>query len=198
MAASMAVPTKTLAESDGPLLEVVQRGPLAVEPKIFAGVALFALANTILINMITASRLLYGMSREGVLPGALATVHRGRRTPVVAIVFTTLLAVGLIATGDLESLAETTVLLLLIAFIGVNVAVLAARRDPVEHDHFRVWSPVPILGIVVCIGLITQQEAGTFLRAGILLAIGLVLYAVNALVLRREGAGAGPAPSAVA
>ena len=61
--ASMSVPTDKLAESDGPLLEVVQLGPLAVDTKLFAAIALFALANTILINLITASRLLYGMGR---------------------------------------------------------------------------------------------------------------------------------------
>src|SRR4051794_4308833 len=43
--ASMAVPTKTLAESDGPLLEVVQVGPLAMNTKVFAAIALFAVTN---------------------------------------------------------------------------------------------------------------------------------------------------------
>jgi amino acid transporter len=186
LVATMAVPTAKLAESDGPLLEVVQVGPLAVEPKIFAAIALFALANTILINLITASRLLYGMAEERVIPSPFRRVHPGRRTPVVAIVFTTAVAMILIATGDLESLADTTVTLLLFAFIGVNAAVLAARRDRVDHDHFVVPSAVPVIGVIVCIGLLTQREADIWLRAAVLLLIGLALWAVNVVLTRRE------------
>ncbi len=184
--ASMAVPTGKLAESDGPLLEVVQLGPLAVDTKLFAAIALFALANTILINLITASRLLYGMAEERVIPAAFRRVHPGRRTPVVAIVFSTAVAMILIATGDLETLADTTVTLLLIAFIGVNAAVLGSRRDRVEHDHFHVPSAIPVIGLLVCIGLLTQREADIWLRAGILLVVGLALYAVNVALTRRE------------
>jgi amino acid transporter len=184
--ASMSVPTDKLAESDGPLLEVVKLGPLAVDTQIFAAIALFALANTILINLITASRLLYGMGEERVIPGVFRRVHPGRRTPVVAIVFTTLVAMLLIATGDLEDLADTTVTLLLLAFIGVNAAVLASRRDRVGHDHFRVPSAIPVIGVLVCIGLLTQREGDIFLRAGALLLLGLVLWGVNHLLTRRE------------
>ncbi len=187
--ASMSVPTEKLAGSDGPLLEVVKLGPLAVDPKVFSAIALFALANTILINLITASRLLYGMGSQRVIPAIFKQVHPTRRTPVVAIVFTTLIAMFLIATGDLEALADTTTTLLLIAFIGVNSAVLAARRDPVEGDHFVVPTWVPIVGVIVCIGLLTQREADVWLRAGGLLVLGLVLWCVNLLFTRREDRG---------
>jgi basic amino acid/polyamine antiporter, APA family len=184
--ASMAVPTDKLAESDGPLLEVVQLGPLAVDTKLFAAIALFSLANTILINLITASRLLYGMGEERVIPGVFRKVHAGRRTPIAAIIFSTGVAMALILTGDLESLADTTVTLLLIAFIGVNAAVLASRRDVVEHDHFHVPSAIPVIGVIVCAGLLTQREAEIWLRAGLLLLVGLVLWAVNVALTRRE------------
>lgn len=92
----------------------------------------------------------------------------------------------LIATGDLEDLADTTVTLLLIAFIGVNAAVLGSRRDRVEHDHFRVPSAIPVIGVLVCIGLLTQREGDVFLRAGALLLLGLLLWGVNHLLTRRE------------
>jgi APA family basic amino acid/polyamine antiporter len=95
----------------------------------------------------------------------------------------------LIATGDLAGLADTTTTLLLIAFVGVNAAVLAARRDPVEGNHFVVPTWVPIVGIVVCIGLLTQREADVWLRSGALLLLGLALWGVNLLVTRREDRG---------
>jgi basic amino acid/polyamine antiporter, APA family len=183
--ASTVVPTTQLVESSGPLLEVVREGPLDVPPRLFALIALFALSNGALINAIMASRLVYGMSREGVMPAIFARVHPLRRTPTAAIVFTTLVAVCLIATGDVADLAGTTVLLLLTTFIVVNVSVLVLRRDPVEPEHFRTPVVFPILGTLVCAGLLTQQAAEVWGRAGALLVLGALLYGVNVLVKRR-------------
>ncbi len=183
--ASMVVPTAQLVESSGPLLEVVKAGPLNVSPKLFAVIALFALSNGALINAIMASRLVYGMSQEGVVPAIFSRVHSRRKTPTAAILFTTLIAVCLIATGDVGNLARTTVLLLLTAFIIVNVSVLVLRKDVVEHDHFRSPAVFPILGVLVCAGLLTQQAAEVWWRAAALLALGAFLYGVNVLVKRR-------------
>ena len=116
-------------------------------------------------------------------------MHRTRRTPFVAIVFTTVLAMIAIATGDTESLANATVTLLLFAFVLVNISVLVLRRDRVEHDHFVVPSAVPVIGVLVCIGLLTQREGEIFLRSGALLLLGLLLWGVNLLVTRREERG---------
>jgi amino acid transporter len=81
---------------------------------------MFAVANTALINMLMASRLIYGMARQHVLPPVLGTVHPVRHTPWVAIVFTTLIAFGLIFyvsavanSGAIAILGGTTSLLLL-------------------------------------------------------------------------------------
>src|SRR5215210_5136444 len=64
--ASMVVPTGQLAASSGPLLEVVERGPLSVPPLLFAGIALIAVSNGALINLIMASRVIYGMADQDV------------------------------------------------------------------------------------------------------------------------------------
>lgn len=178
IAASMAVSTDRLVNSETtPLLEVAQTGPLAVPPKLFALIGLLALSNGILLNMIMASRLIYGMASQGVMPSVLSRVHPGRQTPWVAIIFTTLLAIGLISLGDVTSLASATVVLLLLVFIAVNVAVLALKRDRVDHEHFSTPAFVPVLGILVCIGLLTQQSGTTFL-----LVLGVLLYGVDYLV----------------
>ena len=134
-------------------------GPLDLPPKLFAGITLFALANGALINMIMASRLVYGMSNEGVVARAFGRVLPNRKTPWVAIVFTTALALILVSTGDLSTLADTTVFLLLCVFTIVNVSVLVLRREDVEHDHFRAPSLFPVLGAIVSVFLITQTEA---------------------------------------
>jgi amino acid transporter len=109
-----------------------------------------------------------------------------RRTPWVAIVATTVVAMVLTLVGDLSTLAETVVLLLLFVFISTNVAVLVLRRDAVEHDHFRVWTFVPVLGVLSCLLLLTQQTAKVWLFGAILLAVGAVLYLAARAATRRS------------
>jgi basic amino acid/polyamine antiporter, APA family len=185
--ASMAVPTATLAESDGPLLEVVQLGPLAMNTQVFSAIALFAVTNGALINMIMASRLLYGMSIQGIVPGIFSKVLPGRRTPLVAIVFTTALAMILASTGDLSTLADMTVLLLLTVFVLVNVSVLVLRRDHVEHEHYHAPTALPVLGIGISIAVMFTKEGEIFLRAGLLLLIGVVFWLLNLAAMRGRG-----------
>jgi basic amino acid/polyamine antiporter, APA family len=183
--ASMVVPTAQLSASDGPLLEVVRQGPLGIPTKLFSAIALLAVTNGALINMIMASRLLYGMAKQGIVPRPFARVHDRRLTPYVAIAFTTLLAMALITLGDLSDLAATTVTLLLLVFIAVNLAVLVLRRDAVAHEHFRTPTAIPAIGIVVCIGLLTQREGRIFAFAAGLLAIGVLFWVLNRLVAGR-------------
>ena len=117
-------------EGETPFLKVVQAGAPNFPLWIFGFITMFAVANSALINMLMASRLVYGMSRERVLPAALGHVHKTRRTPYIAIGFTTLLAFGLITfVGEVPALGGTTALLLLAVFTVVNIAVLVLRRD---------------------------------------------------------------------
>ncbi|GAA3223918.1 APC family permease [Actinocorallia longicatena] len=183
--ATMLVPTDVLEKSTGPLLEVVKAAGLSFPPKLFALIALLAVGNTALINMIMASRLVYGMAREGIVPPVLGTVHPRRATPWVAILFTVAIAVVLVCTGDVGGLADTTVLLLLLVFALVNVCVLVLRRESVEHDHYRAPTWTPAAGSIVCLLLatpLTGRDVEVYLRAGILLAVGVLLWFLTRLV----------------
>jgi basic amino acid/polyamine antiporter, APA family len=137
--------------------------------------------------MLMASRLLYGMARQRVLPRFLGKVHPRRRTPWAGIVFTTAIAFGLIFFADLAALGGTTSLLLLCVFTIVNVAVLVLRRDPVEHDHFHAPTALPVLGAVACAYLASplSGRAGADYRiAAVLMVIGIALWAVTSGVQR--------------
>jgi len=194
-------------KEETPLLKVVQAGAPNFPLWIFGFITMFAVANSALINMLMASRLVYGMSRERVLPAALGTVHRVRRTPYIAIAFTTLLAFGLILfVGEVPALGGTTALLLLCVFTVVNIAVLVLRRDLVAHAHFRTPTALPFLGALSCAFLAgpwTGRDPIQYRIAGILLGIGVVLWFVTVLVNRATGlqsrepdlreAGPGPA-----
>lgn len=187
------VPAAELGEGETPLLKVVAAGAPSFPLWIFGIITMFAVANSALINMLMASRLLYGMSREQVLPPWLGRVHAARRTPYVAIGFTTLLAFGLIGfVGAVPALGGTTALLLLGVFSVVNIAVLVLRRDKVEHAHFTTPTFLPILGALACAFLVgpwTGRDSVQYVVAGVLLAIGVGLWGLTILV-NRSGAAA--------
>jgi amino acid transporter len=172
---------------DTALLAVVEAGaPDFPVDDVFPFIAMFAVANTALINMLMASRLLYGMGKEDVLPRSLARVHETRRTPYVSIIFTTLIAFGLIIAVTTfvddeatTTLGGTTALLLLAVFTVVNVAVLVLRRDPVDGDHFRAPTALPVVGVLTCAFLVgpwTGRDGVQYQVAGWLLALGVVLW----------------------
>ncbi|WBQ01969.1 APC family permease [Kribbella sp. CA-293567] len=165
-----------------PLLKVIQAGAPDFPIEIFAWITMFAVANSALINMLMASRLLYGMSHEKVLPGPLGRVLHRRRTPWVAILFTTLLAFLLIGYADLTALGGTTAFLLLCVFAIVNVAVLVLRRDQVGHKHFHAPTVLPVLGVVLCVYLaspLSGRAKQDYKIAGYLMIIGVGLWALT-------------------
>ena len=183
------VPAGELGEGDAPLLKVVNAGaPDLPVGDIFPLISMFAVANTALINMLMASRLLYGMAKQRVLPPVLGRVLPGRRTPWVAIIFTTLLAVGLITVvGQISALGGTTALLLLGVFTVVNVCCLVLRRQSVDHQHFRAPTWLPIVGAVACAYLVgpwTGRATEQYGIALVLLGIGVVLWAITFVINR--------------
>nr|WP_229496114.1 APC family permease [Massilia polaris] len=185
------VPADKLGQGETPLLQVVQAGAPNFPLWVFAIITMFAVANSALINMLMASRLLYGMSNEHVLPALLGKVHAKRRTPYVAIGFTTLLAFGLITfVGEVPALGGTTALLLLCVFTVVNIAVLVLRRDPVGHEHFKTPSFLPVVGALSCAFLAgpwTGRDPLQYKVAGVLIGIGIALWVVTVLVNRATG-----------
>jgi APA family basic amino acid/polyamine antiporter len=186
-----------LNEDEAPaLLAVVSVGaPDLPMDHIFPFLACFAVANTALINMLMASRLLYGLAHQDVLPRTLGKVSANRRSPYVGIAFSTLLALGLIAyvANQAESdivlnLASVTALLLLGVFTIVNIACLVLRRDTDGRSGgFRSPGLTPLVGAVTCAYLVgpwVDRDAIIYEIAAGLLAIGVVLWAITWLTNR--------------
>jgi APA family basic amino acid/polyamine antiporter len=182
-----------------PLVQVVKAGaPNLPIDAILPFITVFAVANTALINMLMASRLIYGMAKQHVLPPVLGTVHATRRSPWVAIIFTTAIAlclivyVSAIASGStVDILAGTTSLLLLAVFAVVNVAVLVLRRDVREAGgYFRTPTFLPVVGFIASAYLVlpfSGRPATQYLVAGGLIAVGVVLFFVTKLINRQLG-----------
>ena len=193
------VPVGTLEASDTPLVEVVKAGaPGLPVDDILPFISMFAVSNTALINMLMASRLIYGMARQHVLPPVLGAVHPRRHTPWVAIVFTTLIAFGLIFyvtafanSNAISVLGGTTSLLLLGVFAMVNVAVLVLRRDVREAGgHFKTPTALPVIGCMASLYLVTPlsgRPAQQYVLALILVGIGIVLFFVTMAINRQLG-----------
>lgn len=176
------VSPEELGEGETPLLTVVATGAPAFPIWIFAFITMAAVANSALINMLMASRLVYGMAQEKVVPRALGRVLPGRRTPWVAILFTTVLAAGLVALADLTALGGTTSLLLLAVFTVTNLAVLVLRRQPVGHAHFRAPTVVPVLGLLSCgylVSPLSGRADADYRLGGVLLLVGGGLWLVQ-------------------
>lgn len=192
------VPVGDLTDVDkgSALTQVVAAGaPGLPFDTIFPFIGMFAVANSALINMLMASRLLYGMAQQDVLPRVFGRVHPRRRTPWVSILFTTLISFGLIVyvvrasasvsgANAVALLGGTTSLLLLCVFTVVNVAVVVLRRQPVDHDHFRTPTWLPFVGAVTCFFLAgpwarSAEQLPQYRIAGALLAVGVVLWAVT-------------------
>ncbi|WP_208776032.1 APC family permease [Roseomonas marmotae] len=178
------VPWRELADSAAPLAEVMKRAAPWFPPIGFIAITIFAVANTALVNYVMASRLLYGMARQGLLPAVLGRVHRKRHTPYMAIAALFVIVLLLAMVGDITALASSTVLLLLFVFTIVNGALIILKRRPDEpRGRFEVPVVVPALGALVCLSLIvvrvtTGGLAATLLSGGLLVAI-LLLYAVT-------------------
>ena len=185
------VDAKALGEGATPLLKVVEAGAPWFPLSVFGIITMCAVANSALINMLMASRLLYGMAQEKVLPSILGKVLPKRRTPYTAIVFTTGLAIALITfVGAVPDLGGTTALLLLAVFTLVNIAVLVLRSDTVEHDHFTSPLGLPYIGAISCaffVGPWTGRDSVQYLIAAVLIGLGVVLWGATVFYMKSKG-----------
>ncbi len=200
----MVIPPGDLGNPTNPeagiLLDVVKVGAPGIPiDSIFPFLTIFAVGNTALINMLMASRLVYGMAKQEVLPPALGKVLPGRRSPWAAIVFTTFIALCLITyvrtqsdSNIVSALSGTTGLLLLVVFSVVNVSCLVLRREDTGRG-FRAPTAIPAAGALLSAFLVGPwaRNSEDYIQYRIalgLLAIGIVLWALTWLANRALGA----------
>ncbi|MBC8126313.1 MAG: amino acid permease [Gloeobacteraceae cyanobacterium ES-bin-144] len=183
------VPWRELAASKTPLMEVAHRAApwFGGIDRIYLAITIFAIGNTALLNYLMGSRLLYGMSAQGLLPVMLGKIHPQRRTPYVAVGVLFGIVSLLILSGGVKPLAEATVLLLLVVFTLVNISLVVLKRRPSEvRDGFDVPLLVPILGAMVCALLVIVRVHKAFTSsqpdAAAAPLIALAIFAVSFLL----------------
>jgi len=148
---------ETLAASDAPLATAaaaVLGSPAFI---LLAIIALFSTANTVLIILVTNSRMIYGIAKESSLPKIFSKVHKRTRTPYVAIFFFMLLCIGVSLLGDLSLVANLTNLFVFITFASVNLAAIALRyKEPKMKRPFKCPCNVGKFPVLSLIGLLTS------------------------------------------
>lgn len=178
------VPPDELSAAPSPLSLVMERAAPWFPAAGLAVITVFAVSNSALVNYVMASRLVYGMAKQKLLPEMLSRLHPVYQTPVAAIAALFLVALVLSLVGNISELASATVLLLLIVFTCMNVALIVLKRRPGEATGaFEVPLVVPILGALLCVGLIVVRVAqGSVLAPAIaagLVVLSALLYLVT-------------------
>jgi len=146
---------------------VASKAPLAVlfegatgrPGAIIAAMAAIAMVNGILVQIVMASRVLYGMAGEGMMPAVFGRVHPRRRTPVIAILLFTVLIALLALTVPLVRLAEMTSFVILAIFTLVNVSLFLIGGRPEAPLRLRRWRWTGLIGAVISLGLIVSELA---------------------------------------
>lgn len=189
--ALVAVPAAELASHPAPMALVSERVLPGISSRWLAAVAVLAVTNTALFNLIMTSRVLYGMSRSGWIPAALGKVDNRTRTPRLGVGLAFVLAAVFALTGVLGVLAEATNVVILLAFAAVNVSLIVIRLRGIPPDSdagptFRVPIALPFVGVASTLVLLTELSGGAYLRAAGLVAVGVVLH----LIVRRGRASA--------
>lgn len=146
---------------------------------VIAAGAVAGLTTVVLTLMIGATRVVFAMSRDSLLPRRLARVHPTFRTPYVitaVVTAVTALVAGLTPVGVLEEMVNIGTLS---AFVLVSLGVIVLRRKrPDLPRSFRVpWVPVlPVVSALICLYLMVNLSVETWLRFLVWLAIGFVIY----------------------
>jgi APA family basic amino acid/polyamine antiporter len=156
-----AVPVQRLSSSPAPLSLVFQ-AVAEVNPATINVIAVIATLNTIRAQITLAARVVYGMARQGDLPGIAGHVHPKTATPLFATALIAAATLALALIVPFERLAEGTSLATLIVFALVNLALLRLRHRRVQTHgpHVRVPVWVPAAGLATCVAMIVTALLG--------------------------------------
>ena len=154
--------------------------------KMLIATAAISIYSTLSGEMLGGPRVVFASARDGNLPGILARVHPGYKTPYVAIIFFATVIAVFALSGTFKYLAVVATGSLLLVDIGVCLAVIRLRlRDGMPAaDQFRLpFGPViPLLAVAVITWLLLQMPLEEAISVGALVAACVVLYVVRAVI----------------
>jgi basic amino acid/polyamine antiporter, APA family len=133
-------------------------------------------------TVLAGPRYLYALAESGALPSIFARVHRKYRTPHVAILTQTAIAILLMATGTAEQLAELSVIARLATYVGTAASVPVLRRKMAASER-AIRLPggpaIPLAALVICVLFISSATRTNLIAGAVALAFGAAIYAVR-------------------
>ncbi len=165
--ALVAVPAVELAASKAPLALAFER-LTGASPRVMSAIAVVATLNGIVVQIILAARVLYGLARQGILPPAFQDVSPVTRTPLVATAVAVAMVLVLALLLPLEGLADLSARFTLLLFAIVDLALIRikAREQEPPCDIFLAPCWVPWAGLASCVALLLV-DLGIMVAAGI-------------------------------
>ncbi|MGD9802878.1 MAG: APC family permease [Hyphomicrobiaceae bacterium] len=148
------VPASELATATAPL-SLAYEHLTGASPIVISLIAIFATINGVIVQMIMSSRVVYGLSRRGMLPAALGRVDKRTHTPLLATALVVVVVLGLAVAFPIDRLADATTRVMLVVFAFVNVSLLALKmRGDTPKAPFEVPAVVPAIAALSCIALL--------------------------------------------
>jgi APA family basic amino acid/polyamine antiporter len=180
LVATGALPFDQLKGAEAPLATVLSDGAgMDWAADIISFGALVAITSVVLTLLYGQSRILFAMSRDGLMPKAVSHVHPRTRTPVRIIGILGVLFAILAAFVPLTEIVELVNIGTLFAFFVVNIGVIILRRTRPDLERgYRVpFVPVfPLIGAALCVYLMVDLPGTTWVRFMIWMALGLIIY----------------------
>jgi len=156
------LPVNELANSSAPLAKVYETATHS-NATLLSAIAMFAVINGALIQIIMVSRIFYGMSTQGWLPIFLGTVSSKTNTPINATIFAGLIVFILAMALPLLTLAQSTSFLIFIIFTLVNIALIRIKRSAPHPEGIKTYPMIiPIIAIMMNLILLTFQLVSLF------------------------------------
>lgn len=169
-----------LGSSTSPLAYAASRSLGQSAFVTMSAIALFATSNTVLILLIVASRMIYGMARDGSLPGGLSKVS-GRGTPWVAILAVMVISASFVLLRNIRFVAEITNFGTFVIFASVNFSAIWLRyRKPEWKRPFKTpfnianIPIIPVLGLLSCGLMVTQFQLEAIVIGVFIICIGVI------------------------
>jgi amino acid transporter len=150
---------QALVQSDAPLALLFERSTGYPSAPI-AAMASIAMINGILVQIVMASRVLYGMAREGMIPATLGTLDAKRATPSLAIGLIVAAILVLALFVPFLQLASLTSFIMLLIFIAVNASLYIIGARPGASEKLRRWRWWGVFGAIVSLGLAAMEALG--------------------------------------
>lgn len=176
-------PWQTLGNVDAPLAYAVSTVLGSEGFTLLSYVALFATANTILINLIVASRMIYGMAKDAAFPAIFSKLHQKTQTPWVAILIMLLLSFLFLLLENIDLVANLTSLGVFFTFALVNLSVIWLRykkqdlnrpfRTPLNVGKFPI---MPFFGLLSCLLMVSQFNLSVLFFGSVVLGSGIVFF----------------------